>query len=150
MKWSHHLPKFRVLCEIDSSHSWKFLTENGINILSSAANAATTLCKDLVCEPLRCVLPEGYESVTGDLKRAYVVVVERQKKSRDTSKRWFRVHSVDSFYVGEPSGHSSSKTSYVVEVGQVEYLPEFNTPSELPSTSTGMSGEVKARHQLNL
>ena len=73
-------------------------------MLLSAVNIAVSVCEDSVYDPGNLILPEGYGVVVDDLKKAYDVVVARQKNARDTSERWFGVASVESSVVRESSG----------------------------------------------
>ena len=72
------------------------------------------------CERWANVLPEGYEATLVDLRKAYDAVVVRGKEARDTSEKWFRVRSIESSEVGEPSCWTVVRITDVVEVGQVE------------------------------
>ena len=65
-----------------------FFSDNGINLLMSAVNAAGSICEHSTCEPWANVLPEGYEATLLDLRKAHnnVVVVCRRKDARDTSE----------------------------------------------------------------
>ena len=73
-----------------------FFSNNGINLLVSAVNAAGSMREQSTCDPCANVLPEGYEATLVDLRKAYDVVVVRRKEARDTSERWFAVRSVES------------------------------------------------------
>ena len=97
-----------------------FFSDNGINLLVSAIDAAGSIRDQSNCEPWANVLPEGYEATLVDLKKAYDAVVVRRKEARDTSERWFGVRSVESSEIGEPSCRAGVRISNVVEVGQVE------------------------------
>ena len=77
-----------------------FFSDNGINLLVSAVNAAGSVRDQSTCEPWANVLPEGYEATLVDLRKAYDAVVVRRKEARDTSERWFGVRSVESSEVG--------------------------------------------------
>ena len=81
------------------------------------------------------VLPEGYDAVVRDMKKAYDVVVVRRKYDRDISERWFGVTSVEASVVRDSSGLHGVRISKVVEVGEVEYLPECVLAPQLRSTS---------------
>ena len=91
------------------------------------------------CELWANVLPEGYEATLVDLKKAYDAVVVRRKEARDTSERWFRVRSVESSEVGEPSCRAGVRISDVVEVGRVEYLSEPVPARDQPCSSAAIS-----------
>ena len=95
-----------------------FFSDNGINLLLSAVNAAGSVRNQSTCEPWASVLPDGHEAILVDLKKAYDVVVVRRKEARDTSERWFGVHSVESSEVGESSGRAGVRISNVVELGR--------------------------------
>ena len=71
-------------------------------------------------DPWTFISPEGYAAVVSDSKKAYDVVVVRQKDARDTSERLFGVASVASSAVGESLGQQAVRILNVVEVGQVE------------------------------
>ena len=116
-----------------------FFSDNGINLLVSAANAAGSMRDQSTCEPWANVLPDGYEATLVDLKKAHDVVVVRRKEARDTSERWFGVRSVESSEVGEPSCRAGVRISNVVEVGQVEYLSGSVPARDQPCGSTTVS-----------
>ena len=59
----------------------------------------------------------------------------RQKGTRDTSEMWFRVRSVESSEVGEPSCRTGLPKSDYVEVEQVEYLCESAPVPDQPCSS---------------
>ena len=88
-----------------------------------------------------------YDAVNADLKRAYDVVVVRRKDAWDTSERLFGVASVTSSVVGESSGQHSVRISNVVEVGQVEYLPQSVSSVPVPSTSFGIKRPGKGKQK---
>ena len=113
-----------------------FFSDNGINLLVSAVNAAGSMRDQSTCEPWASVLPDGYEATLVDLKKAYDVVVVRRKEARDTSERWFGVHSAESSEVVEPSCWAGVRISNVVEVGQVEYLSGSVPAQDQPCSST--------------
>ena len=116
-----------------------FFSDNGVNLLVSAVNAAGSVREQSSCEPRTNVLPEGYEVTLVDLWKAYDVVVVRRKAARVTSKRWFGVRSVESSEVGEPSCRAGVRISNVVEVGQVEYLSGSVPARDQPCKSTTLS-----------
>ena len=99
-----------------------FFSDNGINLLVSAIDAAGSIRDQSNCEPWANVLPEGYEATKVDLRKAYDAVVVRRKEARDTSERWFGVRSVESSEIGKTSCRAGVRISNVVEVGQVDYL----------------------------
>ena len=101
-----------------------FLTGDGISMLLSAVNIAGSFCGDTVYDPWDRILPRGYDAFVRYLKKAYDVVVVHQKDARDTSERWFGVASVESSDVGESSGQQGVRISNIVEVVEVESLPE--------------------------
>ena len=113
-----------------------FFTDNGISMLLSAVNVAGSVCEDSVYDPFAVICPEGYAAVVSDLRKAYDGVVVRWKEARDTSERWFGVASVASSAVGESSGQQAVRISNVVEVGQVEYLPQSVSAIQVRSTSS--------------
>ena len=116
-------------------------------MLLSAVNIAGNVCEDSVYDPWAVISPEGYAAVFADLKRAYDVVVVRRKDARDTSERWFGVASVASSVVGESSGQQAVRISNVVEVGQVEYLPQPVSTVQAPSTSFAIKSPGKGRQK---
>ena len=71
-----------------------FFSDNGINHLASAVNAAGSIRDKSSLEPWANLLLEGYEATVDDLKREYGAVVVRRKDARDISGRWFGVRSV--------------------------------------------------------
>ena len=114
-------------------------------MLLSAVNVAGSVCEDCVYEPWAIISAEGYAAVVSDLKRAYDVVVVRQKDARDTSERWFGVGSVASSAVGESSGQQAVRISNVVEVGHVEYLLQSVSATQVPSTSFAVKSPGKGK-----
>ena len=74
-----------------------FFSDNGIDLLVSAVNAAGLIRDQSTCEPWANVLPEGYQATLVDLRKAFDAVVFRRKDARDTSERWFGVRSLESF-----------------------------------------------------
>ena len=83
-------------------------------MLLSAVNVAGSVCEDSVYGPWAVISADGYAAVVSDLKRAYDVVVVRQKDARDTSERWFGVGSVASSAVGESSTQQAVRISNVL------------------------------------
>ena len=124
-----------------------FFTDNGISMLFSAVNVAGSVCEDSVYDPLAVISAEGYAAVVAELKRAYDVVVVRRKDARDTSERWFGVMGVESSVVGESSGQQAVRISNVVEVGQVEYLPQSVSTLQVPNTSFGTKSPGKGKQK---
>ena len=124
-----------------------FFTDNGISMLLSAVNVAGSACEDCVYDPWTVISPEGYAAVVADLKRAYEVVVVHHNDARDTSERWFGVASVASSVVGESSGQQAVRISNVVEVSQVEYLPQSVTSVPAPRTSFGIKSPGKGKQK---
>ena len=122
-----------------------FFTDNEIAMLLSAVNVAGSVCEDSVYDPWAVMSPEGYAAVVSDLKRAYDVVVVRRKDAGDTYERWFGVASVASSAVGESSGQQAVRISNVVEVGQVEYLPQSVSVTQVPSTSFAIKSPGKGK-----
>ena len=116
-----------------------FFSDNGINLLVFAVNAAGSMRDQLTCELWANVLPEGYEATLVDLRKAYDAVVVRRKEARDPSERWFGVRSIESSGVGEPSCWTGVRISDVVEVGQVEYLSQSLPVRDQPCSSTTIS-----------
>ena len=126
-----------------------FFTDNGISMLLSTVNVAGSVCDDSVYEPWAVICPEGYAAVVSDLQKAYDVVVVRRKDTRDTSERRFGVASVASSAVGESSGQQAVRISNVVEVGQVEYLPQSVSASatQVPSMSFAVKSPGKGKQR---
>ena len=124
-----------------------FFTHNGISMLLSAVNVAGSVCEDSVYNPWAVICLEGYAAVVSDLRKAYDVVVVRRKEAGDTSERWFGVASVASPAVGESSGQQAVRISNVVEVGQVEYLPQSVSVIQLPSTSFSNKNPGKGKQK---
>ena len=98
-------------------------------------------------DPRTVVSSEVYAAVVADLKRAYDVVVVRRKDARDTSERWFGVGNVASSVVGESSGQQDVRISNVIEVGQVEYLPQSVSTQQVPSTSFAVKSPGKGKQK---
>ena len=116
-----------------------FFSDNGINLLVSAVNAAGSVRDQSTCEPWANVIPEGYEATLVELRKAYDAVVVRRKEARDTSERWFGVRSIESSEVGEASGRTGVRICGNVEVGQVENLSESVPARDQPCSSTTVS-----------
>ena len=130
-----------------------FFTDNGISMLLSAVNIAGSVCEDSVYDPWNLILPEGYGAIVNVLKKAYKVVVFRRKYTWGTSEKWFGVASVDSSVVGESSGQQGVRISNIVEIGEVEFLPQsVSTPHALVPVSKalerGNGRMVRRRFQL--
>ena len=85
--------------------------------------------------------------MVANLKRAYDVVVVRRKDAWDTSERWFGVATVESSVVGESSGQQAVRISNVVEVVQVENLPQAVSTIQAPSTSFSMMSLGKGKQE---
>ena len=124
-----------------------FFTDNGIAMLLSAVNVAGSVCEDSVYDTWAVICAEGYAAVVSDLKRAYDVVVIRRKDARDTSEQWFGAASVAYSAVGESSGQQAVRLSNVVEVGQVEVLPQSVAATQVPSTSFGIKSPGKGKQK---
>ena len=58
-----------------------FFSDNGINVLVSAVNAAGSVRDQSTYESWANVIPEGYEATLIDLKKAYDAVVVRRKNA---------------------------------------------------------------------
>ena len=116
-----------------------FFSDNGINFFVSAIDAAGSIRDQSNCEPWANVLPEGYEAILVDLRKAYDAVVVKRKEARDTSERWFGVRSVESSEFGETSCWAGVRISNVVEVGQVEYLSGSVPPRDQPCSGSTIS-----------
>ena len=112
-------------------------------MLLNAVNIAGSVCEDSIYNPWNIILPEGYRAVVDDVKKAYNVVVLRRKDARDTSERWFGVASV----VGESSGQQAVRISNIVEVGEVEYLPQSVSTMQMPSTDCGTTSPGKGKRK---
>ena len=116
-----------------------FFSDNGINLLVSAIDAAGSMRDQSTCEHWPNVLPDGYEATLVDPKKAYDVVVVRRKEARDTSERRFGARSVESSEVGEPSCRAGVRISNVVEVGQVENVSGSVPAQDQPCGSATVS-----------
>ena len=141
---SHRLVEKSIACVQDFVRSTRFtqrdfFSDNGVNLLVSAVNAAGSMRDQSTCEPWASVLPDSYEATLVDLRKAYDVVVVRRKEARDTSERWFGVRSVESSEVGEPSCRAGVRISNVFEVGQVEHLSGSVPARNQPCSSTTLS-----------
>ena len=124
-----------------------FFTDSGISMLLSAVNVAGSVCENSVYGPWAVISAESHAAVVSDLKRAYDVVVFRRKDARDTSERWFGVGSIASSAVGESSGQQAVRISNVVEVVQVEYLPQSVSSVPVPSTIFGIKSPGKGKQK---
>ena len=71
----------------------------------------------------------------------------RRKEARDTSEWWFGVASVASSAFGESSGQQAVRISNVVEVGQVEYLPQSVFAIQVPNTSFAIKSPGKGKQK---
>ena len=128
-----------------------FFSDNRINLLVSAVNAAGSMRGQSTCEPGTNVLLEGYEATLVDLKKAYDAVVVRRKEARDTSERWIGVRNVESSEVGEPSCRTGVRISNVFEVGQVKYLSGSVPARDQPCSSNTVSprSPVKGKRKMS-
>ena len=106
-------------------------------------------CEDSVYDPWSVILPEEYGAVVADLKRAYDVVVVRRRDARNTSEGWFGVASIESSVVGESSGQQGVRISNVVQVREVEYLPQSVSATQTPSTSFVVKSPGKGKRKKN-
>ena len=141
---SRRLVEKSFACIQDFVRSLRFtqrdsFSDNGINLLVSAIDAAGSMRDQSTCEPWANVLPDSYEATLVDLKKAYDVVVVRRKEAQDTSERWFGVRSVESSEVGEPYCRAGVRISNVVEVVQVEYLSGYVPARNQPCGGTTVS-----------
>ena len=141
---SHWIVEKSIACIQDFVRSPRFtqrgfFSDNGVNLVVSAVNAAGSIRDQSICEPWANMLPEGYEATLVDLKKAYDVVVVRRKEPRDTSERWLGVRSVESSEVGAPSCRAGVRISNVVEVGQVGYLSGSVPAQDQPFSSSTIS-----------
>ena len=141
---SHRLVEKSIACIQDFVRSPRFtqrdfFSDNGINLLVFAIDAAGSMRDQSTCEPWANVLPDGYEATLVDLKKAYDVVVVRRKEARDTLQRWFGVLSVESSEVGEPSCRAGVRISNVVDVRQIEKLSGSVPARDQPCGSTTVS-----------
>ena len=118
-------------------------------MLLSAVNVAGSVCEHSVYDPWAVISAEGYAAVVSDSKRAYDVVVVRRKDARDTSERWFGVGSVASSAVGESSAQQAVRISNVLEVDQVEYLPQSVSATKVSSTSFAVKSPGKGKQKNN-
>ena len=123
-----------------------FFTNSGISVLLNAVNVAGGVCEDSLYDPWTVILPEVYAAVVVDLKKACDVVVVRGRDA-NTSERWFGVASVEFSVVGESSGQQAVRISNVVEVGQVEYLPQSVSSMQVPSKSFGIKSPEKGKQK---
>ena len=92
-------------------------------------------------------MPEGYSDVVNDLKKAYDVVVVRQKDAWDTSERWFGVASVESSVVEESSGQQVVRVSNFVEVGEAKFLPQSVSATKMASTRCSAKSPGKGKRK---
>ena len=122
-------------------------TDKGISMLLSAVNIAGSVCDDSVYDQWNRILPEGYDAGVQDLKKAYDVFLVCQKDARDTSERWLGVAGVESSVVRESSGQQGVRISNIVEVGEVEYLPESMPVPLIPSTSFSAGSPAKGKRK---
>ena len=104
-------------------------------MLLTAVNIAGTACEDSVYDPWNCVVPGGHGAVVRNLKKLCDVAVVRSKYARNTSEKEFGVSSVESSVMGESSGHHGVGISNVVEIGDVEFLPESVPALDRPCSS---------------
>ena len=80
-----------------------FFSDNGINLLVCAVNAAGSIRDQSTCQPRANVLPGGYEATLVDLRKAQDAVVVRRKDARIPQRGgvecavWSRLRSVSHF-----------------------------------------------------
>ena len=75
------------------------------------------------------------------------VVLVCRKDARGTSERWLGVARVKSSVVGELPGHQGVRISNVVEVGEVEYLPQSVSAPQMPSASCSVRNPAKEKRK---
>ena len=114
-------------------------------MMLNAVKIAGSVCEDSVYDPWNLLLPEGYGAVLNDLKKAFDVVLVRRKNARDTSQRWFGVASVESSAVGESSGQQGVRISNIVEVVEVEYLPQSVSATQMPNMSSSVKSPAMGK-----
>ena len=126
---------------------WGFFTDTGISMLLSAVNVAGGVCEDSVFDPWNVILPEGYGAIVNDLKEAYDVVVLHRKDAWDTYERWSGMASVESSVVVESASQQAFRIPNIVEVGEVEYMPQSVSTMQMPSTSGSTKSPGKGKRK---
>ena len=102
--WRSQLLASRILCGHRGLPQRDFFSDNEVNLLVSAVNAAGSMRDQPTCEPWASVLPDRYEATLVDLRKAYDVVVVRRKEARDTSESMVRgAQCRGRLKLGEPS-----------------------------------------------
>ena len=124
---------------------WDFITDNGISMLLSAVNIASSVCENSVYNPWNRILPEGHGAVADDLKKAYDVVVVRHRDALDNSERWLGVASVESAVVGESSGQQGVRILNVGEVGEMECMSQSMPVPQIPSTNNSIKSPANGK-----
>ena len=71
--------------------------------------------------------------------------MDHRKDAQDTSERYFGVACVKFSVVGESPGQQFVRISNIVEVGEVEYLPESVLVPQIPSTGYSAKGPAKVK-----
>ena len=71
----------------------------------------------------------------------------RRKDARDTCEKLFSVASIESSVVGEYSFQQGVRISNIVEVGEVEYLPQSVSTTQMPSTSCSAKSPGKGKRK---
>ena len=99
-----------------------FFSETGISMLNTAlAAAADAVQNSSEFDPWRAI---GVEAgpVIADLMSCREEVVLRRKAVKDKRERWFSPETVASSAVDEAAPRTIVRISYVVEVGDVQYI----------------------------
>ena len=102
-----------------------FFSETGINMLNIAAAASDAVRLSSEVDPWGAI---GVETVTviADLKSCREKIVLPRKAVKDTGERWSGAETVASSAVGEAAPHATVRICDVVEVGDVQYVEEYN------------------------
>ena len=102
-----------------------FLSQTGISMLNIAVTAADAFRHRSKFDPWGAI---GVDVVPliADLKSCREKIAARRKAVKDTRERWFGAETVASSAVGEPAPRATVHTSDVVEVGDVQYVEEYN------------------------
>ena len=120
-----------------------FFSETGISMLNTAVTAADAVGNISKFDPWGAI---GVEAgpVVADLKSGQEKIVSRRKAVRDTRKRWFSAETVASSAVGETAPRTTVRISDIVELGDVQYVEEYEKLG-LPCCSRSASSPGKSK-----
>ena len=118
-----------------------FFSETGIGMLNSSVTAADADRNCAHFDPWGAIGVEAGPVII-DLKSCREKILSQRKAVKDTRERWFNGETVASSAVGESAPKTTVRISDVVEVGDVQYVAEYEM---LGLPCFRLSGPGKAR-----